>query len=35
MFGDMKTLALLCLIAFASPALAEDPVSPSEFWDYA
>jgi hypothetical protein len=35
MFGDMKTLALLCLIAFASPALAEEPVSPSEFWDYA
>ena len=35
MFGDMKTLALLCLIAFASPALAEEPVSPSEFRNYA
>jgi len=39
MFGTMKTLVLLCLIAFAasgfSPALAEEPVSPSEFREYA
>lgn len=39
MLKTMKTLALLCLIASAipgfSPALAEEPVSPSEFRKYA
>lgn len=39
MLANMRTLALLCLIAVAAsglpPALAEEPVSPSEFRDYA
>ncbi len=39
MLGAMRTLALLCLLAFATPvmapALTEQPVSPSEFRDYA
>jgi hypothetical protein len=39
MLQTMKTLALLCLLAFTaagfSPVLAEEPVSPSEFREYA
>ncbi len=39
MLGGMRTLSLLCLLAVAVPglafALAEKPLSPSEFRDYA
>ena len=39
MLGAMRTLLLLCLIALGAPALApalaEQPVGPSEFREYA
>lgn len=35
MLGSMRTLLVSCLLLFALPALAEEPVSPSEFREYA
>ena len=35
MLSPMRTLLLLCLLVLAAPAFGEEPVSPSEFREYA